>query len=143
MYWACRGEGAFKQTDGDPPQSIHVRHYQGGKATVMASRSHAGKRLGGFLQSLAQRQGTPEVRNMGSALKMCLVAEGVADVCPRFGPTSEWDTAAAQCVLQVAGGRLTDLSMHPLRYNKSALLNPWFLASGGGHYDWTVHLSDV
>jgi 3'(2'), 5'-bisphosphate nucleotidase len=142
-YWACRGEGAYKQVAGGRPQPIHVRRYDGGPATVAASRSHAGKRLGGFLQSLARKEGAPEVRSMGSALKICLVAEGAADICPRFGPTSEWDTAAAQCVLQVAGGRLTDLAKRPLVYNKRSLLNPWFLASGGGDYDWTVHINDV
>lgn len=142
-YWACQGEGAFKQVAGGPPQPIHARHYKGGPATVMASRSHPGKRLAGFLHNLARQQGTPEVLSMGSALKMCLIAEGVADVCPRFGPTSEWDTAAAQCVVQVAGGRLTDLSNRPLVYNKPSLLNPWFLVSGAGDYDWTVHLADV
>lgn len=142
LYSACQGHGAFKEVPGKPPQNIRVRRYDGGKATVAASRSHPGKRLAGFLESLGRAQGPPEIITMGSALKMCLIAEGVADVCARFGPTSEWDTAAVHCVLQVAGGKLTDLERQSLRYNKPSLLNPWFVASGGGDYDWAMHLND-
>jgi 3'(2'), 5'-bisphosphate nucleotidase len=140
LYWACVGEQAFKQSSDGSIREIHARQYAGGKATVAVSRSHPGERLAGFLQSMAQQEGEPETLAMGSALKVCLVAEGVADAYPRFGPTSEWDTAAAQCVLEAAAGRLTDFQMRPLTYNKRSLLNPWFFASGVGEYDWTVHL---
>ena len=69
--------------------------------------------------------------SMGSSLKICLVAEGAADIYPRLGPTSEWDTAAAQCVVEQAGGTVTDTDMQPLRYNtKDSLLNPHFLVFG-------------
>ena len=139
-YWACAGQPAFKRTPDGHIGQIHARRYAGGKATVAVSRSHPGARLAGFLQSLAQREGEPQTMAMGSAVKMCLVAEGVADAYPRFGPTSEWDTAAAQCVLEAAGGRLTDFEMRPLTYNKRSVLNPWFLASGIGDYAWTEHL---
>ena len=142
VYWACRGKGAFKQSRGGAQQRIYARRYTGGKAAVAVSRSHPGTGLAGFLQSVARRQGPPQTRAMGSALKMCLVAEGTVDVYARFGPTSEWDTAAAQCVVGQAGGRLTDFEGHALVYNKSSLLNPWFIASGAGDYDWTVHLND-
>ncbi len=142
VYWACRGQGAFKQASGGAHQPIHARRYAGGKATVAVSRSHPGERLAGFLQSVARRQGPPETLAMGSALKMCLVAEGMVDVYARFGPTSEWDTAAAQCVVAQAGGRLTDFEGHALAYNKPSLLNPWFVASGAGDYDWVSHLND-
>jgi 3'(2'), 5'-bisphosphate nucleotidase len=65
---------------------------------------------------------------MGSSLKLCLVAEGIADVYPRFAPTMEWDTAAAQAVAEAAGRKvLVHNSDLPLRYNKENLLNPWFL----------------
>ncbi|MFQ5935004.1 MAG: 3'(2'),5'-bisphosphate nucleotidase CysQ [Acidiferrobacterales bacterium] len=141
-YWACRGGGVFKQANSGAVQPIRVRRYTRGKATIAASRSHPGKKLSAFLQSVTQRQGPPETLAMGSALKICLVAEGAADVYPRFGPTSEWDTAAAQCVIEVAGGRLTDLKNQPLAYNKPSLLNPWFLASGAGDYDWIAHIND-
>lgn len=142
VYAGCEGREASKEVPGERAQAIHVRRYRGGKATVAASRSHAGSKLAGFLHSLAQAQGQPELIRMGSALKICLVAEGAADVCPRFGPTSEWDTAAAHCVLRVAGGELTDLSKRPLVYNKPSLLNPWFIARGSGDYDWTVHVDE-
>jgi 3'(2'), 5'-bisphosphate nucleotidase len=69
--------------------------------------------------------------NMGSSLKICLVAEGKADIYPRFAPTAEWDTAAAQGILEAAGGVLTGLDFQPYRYNrKENLLNPSFYAAG-------------
>ena len=65
---------------------------------------------------------------MGSSLKLCLVASGAADVYPRLGPTSEWDTAAAQAVVECAGGRVVDLEGQPIRYNTGPdILNPYFL----------------
>ena len=78
---------------------------------------------------------------MGSSLKICLVAEGLADVYPRLGPTSEWDTAAAHCVLQEAGGDIVDMFNQTLRYNaKDALLNPSFFAKGDHVHNWSVYL---
>ncbi len=89
--------------------------------------------MGVFLSKLPEY----ELINIGSALKTCLVAEGKADIYPRLGPTSEWDTAAAQCVLEEAGGRLTDTHMRTLRYNtKASLSNPHFFAIGAGDEDW-------
>jgi 3'(2'), 5'-bisphosphate nucleotidase len=74
---------------------------------------------------------------VGSALKFCLVAEGAADVYPRLGPTSEWDTAAAQAVLTAAGGSVSRLDGTPLQYNTRAqLLNPSFVAYGPKDRDW-------
>jgi len=79
--------------------------------------------------------------SMGSSLKICLVAEGRADVYPRLGPTSEWDTAAAQCVLEEAGGRLVGIDNRPFRYNtKDSLLNPDFFATGASSHDWSQYL---
>jgi 3'(2'), 5'-bisphosphate nucleotidase len=141
-YWACVGAGAFRQAVDGTNERIHARRYLGGRATVALSRSHPGKRTAGFLESLAQREGQPRTLSMGSALKMCLLAEGSADVYVRFGPTSEWDTAAAQCVLEVAGGQVRDLHKQPLAYNKPSLLNPWFLACGAGEYDWWSHVHE-
>ncbi len=141
-YWASRGAGAFKRSPTGAVAQIAVRVYRGGPASVALSRSHPGKRQAAFLASVARREGSPSTITMGSALKLCLVAEGVADVYVRFGPTSEWDTAAAQCVLEMAGGRLTDLHGTALVYNKPSLLNPWFIASGGGDYDWRAHVHE-
>ena len=109
----------------------------------MASRSHRGETVDRFLDSLKAREGDYDTESLGSSLKFCRVAEGAADVYPRLGPTSEWDTAAAQCVLETAGGRVTDLDGRPLRYNKSNILNPWFLAAGAGEYDWHALLGDA
>ena len=83
----------------------------------------------------------PELISMGSSLKICLVAEGLADVYPRLGPTSEWDTAAAHCVLLEAGGDIVDIPNQSLLYNtKDSLLNPSFFAKGDGAHDWSVYL---
>jgi 3'(2'), 5'-bisphosphate nucleotidase len=81
---------------------------------------------------------------MGSSLKICLVAEGAADLYPRLGPTSEWDTAAAQAILESAGGRMIDLDGRPLRYNsKDDLRNPHFLAFGDQHRDWLAPIQST
>jgi 3'(2'), 5'-bisphosphate nucleotidase len=134
-YWACLGNGAFRQVGQNGTESIRVRRYSGGPATVVASRSHGSKETTAFLESL----GKHDIANMGSSLKFCLVAAGQADVYPRLGPTMEWDTAAAQCVVEGAGGRVIDLDGRPLLYNKPDLHNPWFIVSGAGDYDWTWH----
>ena len=135
-YYACAGQGAHKQKGECAIQPVRVRRFDGGKPMVVASRSHAGPETEAFLRNIGEH----DVVSMGSALKLCLVAEGVADVYPRLGPTMEWDTAAAQCVVEAAGGRVTDLNRQPLVYNKPSLLNPWFLASAAGDYDWYQHL---
>ncbi|HIM28148.1 MAG: 3'(2'),5'-bisphosphate nucleotidase CysQ [Pirellulaceae bacterium] len=118
-------------------RTLQVRIYSGGTATVIASRSHRGLAVDAFLAALTASEQEPEVRSMGSSLKICLVAEGVADVYPRLGPTSEWDTAAAHAVVLGAGGNVTDAAGDPLRYNKPSILNPWFIVSGGGGYHWS------
>ncbi len=138
-YYACHGHGAFKHGPGVEPRPIHVRALPGGRIVVAGSRSHAGDTLAQFLANLGEH----ELVSMGSALKSCLVAEGRADVYPRLGPTSEWDTAAAQAVVEEAGGRVTDLRMRPLRYNtKASLLNPHFLVFGDASRDWSRYLPE-
>jgi 3'(2'), 5'-bisphosphate nucleotidase len=141
-YAAVRDRGAWKQQNG-VRQPIHVRSFRSGRATVVASRSHRGEAVDRFLARLEQREGGYDTASLGSSLKLCLIAEGVADVYPRLGPTSEWDTAAAQCVVEAAGGGVTDLDGRPLRYNKPNILNPWFLVTGGGDYDWRALLVDA
>jgi len=139
LYLGVRGVGAWKEENGTR-RSIRVRRYQGGRATVVASRSHRGEAVDRFLACLESREGAYDTASYGSSLKLCLVAEGVADIYPRLGPTSEWDTAAAHCVVEAAGGRVTDLAGEPLRYNKPDILNPWFLVSGSGDYNWRALL---
>ena len=142
-YLAIRGQGAWKEQGGCDRKPIRVRAYRGGRATVVASRSHRGEALDRFLERLNAREGEYATTSMGSSLKLCLVAEGEADIYPRLGLTSEWDTAAAQCVVESAGGRVTDLDGKSLRYNKPDILNPWFLATGGGDYDWRAYLDNA
>ncbi len=136
-YYACRGHGAYKVVDGQPATRITTRKTVPEKPTVAGSRSHAGDSLVEFLNKL----GKYELISMGSAFKLCLVAEGLVDIYPRFGPTSEWDTAAAQCVVEEAGGTVTDLEMNQLRYNsKESLLNPHFVVIGNPEYDRSKYL---
>ncbi len=137
-YYACRGQGAYKREATSDPQRIHVRSWQGGTATVVcSSATHRGK----YLQRLIDSIGDVEVITLGSALKSCLVAEGKADLYARLGPTSEWDTAAAQCIVEEAGGQITTTKLVPLRYNtKESLLNPHFLVFGNTDRDWSKFL---
>lgn len=125
------------ESDGQTSKrDIKVTHYTGGGATVVASRSHRSPEVEGFIAALSDREQEPEVQSMGSSLKICLVADGSADIYPRLGPTSEWDTAAAHAVVLGAGGQVTDTTGSALIYNKESILNPWFLVSGGGEYPW-------
>ena len=136
-YLACKGQGAFKQEPGGERRPITVRKLTDGPLMVVGSRSHRGDSLISFLEKLGEH----DMVGMGSSLKLCLVAEGAADIYPRLGPTSEWDTAAAQCVVEQAGGFVTDTEMKPLRYNtKDSLLNPFFLVFGDDSRDWSRYL---
>ena len=136
-YFACAGGGAFKQPAGQAAEAIHVRKLPDGPVIVAGSRSHSGDSLLRFLDNL----GAHELVSMGSALKICLVADGTADIYPRLGLTSEWDTAAAQCVVEAAGGKVTGLDMQPLLYNtKDSLLNPHFFVFGDATRNWSTYL---
>ncbi len=141
LYSASVGTGAIKE-DSSKRLPINVRTYTGGVPSIVASRSHAGEMLQTFLDKVAAKEGKPEIVSMGSSLKLCLVAEGVADVYPRLGPTSEWDTAAAQCVVEAAGGQVLSLQGEPLVYNKENILNPMFLVVCNGGYDWMSYFHD-
>ena len=143
LHWAWSGGSAFRQLGDDPVEGIEVKEYRQGIPTVVASRSHGRGNLKLFLDSVEEIYGGYELTSMGSALKICVVAEGKADVYPRLGPTSEWDTAAAHCVLVVAGGKITDCNGDPLLYNKESLLNPWFIAFGRSQEDWKKHLVNI
>lgn len=137
LYFADSTHGAFKESHDQAAQPIKARQLDLEGITVAGSRSHANERMQGFLRNLS----TPELISLGSSLKICLVAEGKADVYPRLGPTSEWDTGAAQCILEQAGGRLVDRSNVALKYNtKDSLLNPEFFACGATPHDWSQYL---
>jgi len=140
LYYASRGFGAWKKSELEAPVRIHVRDHCPQKVVVAGSRSHRSTAFQAFLDNLPDY----EVISMGSSLKSCLVAEGKADLYARLGPTSEWDTAAAQCVVEEAGGRVTDTAMRPLRYNtKDSLLNPHFLVFGDTSIDWSRYLPEA
>ncbi len=140
-YFAALGSGAFKQLPGQPSTPIKVRSCPKESMIVAGSRSHANESLQQFIEGL---DAEVELVSIGSSLKFCLVAEGKADVYPRFGPTSEWDTAAAQCVVEQAGGYLMDTQSQPLRYNtKESLLNPYFLVFGDANKDWSRYVAKV
>jgi 3'(2'), 5'-bisphosphate nucleotidase len=111
--------------------------------TLVASRRHGGDALASLLQRLESSFPAIDTANMGSSLKLCLVAEGQADIYPRLAPTSEWDTAAAQAIVEAAGGLVLDINFEPLRYNtKASLLNPNFLVIGDETFDWRQVLID-
>lgn len=132
-YSGARGLGAWKRVGAAAPQALHGRPANRRRMIVLGSRSHPD----GNLERVLARLGPHELRRVGSALKFGLLADGTADFYPRFSPTSEWDTAAGQAVLECAGGEVTDLSGQPLRYNAwHTLLNPHFLAFADRSRDW-------
>lgn len=139
-YFAARELGAFKVEDGNEPVAIRTRSLGTRRPVVAASHSHRGEDLRHFLTSI----GDHKLVHVGGALKSCLVAEGRADLYVRLGPTSEWDTAAAQCIVEEAGGRFTDTALKELRYNtKESLLNPHFFVFGPKSRDWSRVLSGL
>ena len=132
MHYGARGLGAFV-CDGDSHVPIAVRKPALAPLRVAGSRSHMDPRSAAFIGRLGEHT----LLGMGSSLKFCRMAEARLDVYPRFAPTSEWDTAAGQCVLECAGGAVLTLDGKPLRYNsKDSLLNPDFLALGDAALPW-------
>lgn len=122
-YWG-EGLGAWRR-DTTATLALHVRPAGAHQPLrVVGSRSHQNEETLAYLASV----GPHELVAIGSSLKFCLLAEGHAQLYPRLGPTCEWDTAAAQAVLEGAGGRVETLDGEPLRYSKPAILNPWFVA---------------
>jgi len=134
LYCGVQGGGAWK-VSAEGRDAIRTAVVASGQTLrVLASRSHRGEQLDAWLAALQQNFPALEILSMGSSLKICLVAEGSADIYPRLALTCEWDTAAAQAILEAAGGVLVDLQFRPRRYNQQAeLLNPFFLALGDPH----------
>jgi len=131
-YTAAKGYGAFKKTTKERVQ-IHTHKPARHTPVVVGSRSHMSAQVEAYLEKL----GNHVLTAMGSSLKFCLVAEGVADLYPRLGLTSEWDTAAAQCIVEQAGGRVVTMDNETLIYNnKESLLNANFMVYGDGTREW-------
>ncbi|MGH7797294.1 MAG: 3'(2'),5'-bisphosphate nucleotidase CysQ [Candidatus Binatia bacterium] len=137
-YFAAKGVGAFKQVAQTRTSAIAVGEYEPVRLKIVVSRSHPSEEL----EKLLNRIGPHECVNMGSSLKICLVAEGEAHLYPRLGPTMEWDTAAAHCVVEMAGGAITDLAGQTLRYNKPDLHNPDFIVSGIPGFPWQSYFEN-
>ncbi len=137
---AARGLGA-RRRDAAGSRSIRCRPFDRRSVCLVASRSHSGAAVDAYREALAREVDEVHNRSMGSALKICLVAEGEADIYPRLGLTSEWDTAASHCVLREAGGTVVDTTGTELSYNRrDTLLNPYFLAIGDPSHDWLRYL---
>lgn len=137
-YYAAKGVGAFKAVGTEPAVELRTRKLNPERIVAVGSRSHGGDAVAAFTAKLP---GEVTLISQGSSLKLCLVAEGQADIYPRLGPTSEWDTAAAQCVVEQAGGVVVDLSMSTIRYNaKEDILNPYFLVIGDTSFGWAHYL---
>ncbi|MBS1568877.1 MAG: 3'(2'),5'-bisphosphate nucleotidase CysQ [Bacteroidetes bacterium] len=139
LYFAWEGGGAYRQDQATTlegkaayeraasavrlPMPNHRKAF-----TIVASRSHSSPDTDAYIERMEREHGKVETVSMGSALKICLVAEGAADAYPRYAPTMEWDTAAGQAIANGAGKTLIDVSTGaPMRYNKHELLNQWFI----------------
>lgn len=140
-YYGAAGIGAWKQdcsradSAAEAITSRPMREDAG--VRIVASRRHLGEHLEALVSTVEEHFGTATLLSMGSSLKMCLLAEGAADIYPRMAPTCEWDTAAAHAILIAAGGEIVDLQFRPLLYNtKPGLLNPFFLALADPSYPW-------
>jgi len=108
---------------------LPINHPTNRPYTIAGSRSHATPELEAFVEEKRREHGEVEFISAGSSLKLCLVADGRADIYPRTGPTMEWDTAAGQAVVEFSGGKVFKFDTEePLDYNKENLLNPWFVA---------------
>jgi 3'(2'), 5'-bisphosphate nucleotidase len=140
-YFAYAGGGAFKSEQAAEAKPISVKNPDSSRIVVAGSRSHGSEEMQKYMQNIATSYDEVEMLSMGSSLKFCLVAEGKADLYPRLGLTSEWDTAAAQCIVEQAGGHVTRTDMSELEYNtKDSLLNPFFFVFGDDQTDWSRYL---
>ncbi|MBK8498846.1 MAG: 3'(2'),5'-bisphosphate nucleotidase CysQ [Flavobacteriales bacterium] len=139
LYFAWEGGGAYRQEAAAThdaasayeraSMSIRLPVQQKRSAyTIVASRSHSSPDTEAFIRKMEEKHGSVALTSMGSALKICLVAEGAADAYPRYAPTMEWDTAAGHAIVNEAGRQLIDVSTGaPMRYNKHDLVNQWFI----------------
>jgi 3'(2'), 5'-bisphosphate nucleotidase len=141
LFAAARGHGAWWQVRVDAEWERIFTRELAQPPVAAGSRSHGGEAEVVMRRLLGEEY---QLQPLGSSLKFCLLARGAADVYLRRGPTSEWDTAAAQCVLEEAGGAVLDLTGKPLRYNRGeSVINPEFLAVGDNGIDWATRMRDA
>ena len=133
-YYGLLDSGSWRQNGDEHPIAISIRPADSARMSVVASKDHAGP----LVEAMLGRLSSPQLQSMGSSLKFCLVAEGEADLYLRDLPTMEWDTAAAQCVVEGAGGGVCSLNGMPLQYSKAGLRNPAIMTVGDVGYDWTA-----
>ncbi len=138
LYFGIKGIGSFKTVvngqlhfdniDNLIELSVKLPLKTVRNFTVVASRSHMSVETEEFINKLKSEHKNLDFISKGSSLKLCAVAEGVADIYPRFAPTMEWDTAAGQAIVEAMGGKVTKVTGESIRYNREDLLNPWFIA---------------
>ena len=140
LYFAWQGGGAYRQSAATRAQGgayeralsaerLPVQHDRSA-FTIVASRSHPSPDTEAYIARMEQEHGSVALTSMGSALKICLVAEGAADAYPRYAPTMEWDTAAGHAIVNEAGKQLIDITTGAsMRYNKASLVNNWFIVN--------------
>ena len=143
------GSGAYLTEGEGEPVAIRARPVPAKVSEetpliVVGSRRHGADALKRCLTRMRQHIGPVEMTSMGSSLKICLVAAGKADIYPRLALTCEWDTAAAQAVVEASGAILVDTELKPLRYNqKEPMLNPFFYVIGDSSFAWSEILEPV
>ncbi|MFH1321729.1 MAG: 3'(2'),5'-bisphosphate nucleotidase CysQ [Bacteroidota bacterium] len=148
LYFACKEMGAFKisefgvrSSEFENVEELILKAEslplatKTTKFTIIASRSHMSEQTQAYINELQEEKGDIDIISAGSALKLCLVAEGKADVYPRFAPTMEWDTAAGQAIVEEAGGQvLMHESGEVMLYNRENLVNGWFIVTRKKNY---------
>lgn len=126
LYWGVKGQGAFRQSANGQPEAIRTRAPAPEGLVVVKSKSHPSAATQAYLDTLKIKDMIPG----SSSIKFCQIAEGSADIYPRFGRTMEWDTAAGHAILNAAGGRVKTAGGEPLLYGKPGFENPAFIAFG-------------
>jgi len=134
-YFASKGQGAFKDEQGQVRTLVGSRRMEG-RVRIVGSARHGTEAVAGLCKTLACAEGALERTALGSAWKFGWLAEGRADVYPRFGPTHTWDTAAGQCVVEESGGAVWIAGRQPLIYHHPRQLNPSFVAVADRHGGW-------
>ena len=125
LFWGHKGMGSWKSSNNKKAIKLCVSKPLT-KKRIVISRSHPNNLVQSYIDKISEH----ELIRMGSSLKLCIIAEGKADIYPRLGPTSEWDIAAAQCIVEEAGGKVLEYQKDtPLIYNKKNILNPFFIVS--------------